>query len=307
MPNRTDLPEPPSSWRDRYRPFQSQGWTGWVDTDLADALSPWCDTPSRALGEDVVRWFKRGRNRLAEVALPYATAQNGAPRTLVVKEFGARDLWGRLRAAIRPGRAQRGWRAAFELLDRGFATPRPLWIALPRRPGPHAWLAVETAPRHVRLREALKRLRAGEVALAGRAQAPDVTGDDFLRAFAWWARALHDAGVWHRDFSGGNVLIPADWSPAAGSPEPFILLDVNRARFGSPGSLSITQRLHDLERVSLPEALRGLFYDAYSKGDVSLEGARERYLRRAASYRRLRETHRPIAKFWRKVFTYWLR
>ena len=38
-----------------------------------------------------------------------------------------------------------------------------------------------------------------------------------------------------------------------------------------------------------------------------LEAGRGRYLKRAADYRRLRETRNPAARLWRKVFTYWLR
>jgi len=31
------------------------------------------------------------------------------------------------------------------------------------------------------------------------------------------------------------------------------------------------------------------------------------YLRHARRYRRMRESRNPIARLWRKIFTYWLR
>jgi len=338
------IPEVPERFRSQYEPFQTTRWRGWTDRALRGGdIGEWLERPDQLLDERAERWFKQGRNRLAEVLWPVAadgsprpslSSQPGAallqaapdgsnaPRTVVVKEFGAAGFAGNLRALLRPSRCARAWRQAFLLLERGFRTPRPLWIALPREEGKRgpSYLAVETAPPHTRLREALKQLRRGadEVELGDGRRIP---ADLLLRAVARFLRRMHDAGIWHRDFSGGNLLIPNDWRRAgrgngpdlAGEGEttdslpPFILIDVNRCRFFEPGALSLRQRMQDLERVSLGEGRQRAFYAAYAEADPVLENAAAVYLRHARRYRRMRESRNPIARLWRKIFTYWLR
>ncbi len=60
---------------------------------------------------------------------------------------------------------------------------------------------------------------------------PEVDFPAFVEELARTIRRLHDAGIWHRDLSGGNVLLRfgADRRPAA-----VYLVDLNRARLGRP-------------------------------------------------------------------------
>ena len=312
----------PEAWRDRYQPFENAEWEGWVETSLATSGAKYLENPAGAFEEGALRWFKQGRNRLAEVRWPRPRGVAGVSdeeetgesiaETVVLKEYRSIGLTGAVRSALRPPRAVGGWQKAFVLMGRGFSTPRPLWLALSKRGGPcaRAYLAVETAPPHIRLREILKQIAAGarDLRIGNNLR---IETNLFLSILAGYVRSLHDAGIWHRDFSGGNLLISEDWRPArprAGSaPEPFILIDINRARIFPPGALSLPRRLQDLERISLPEELRPAFYAAYAAGNPDLLRADGTYLLWARRYRRLREDRNPVTRLCRKIVTYWLR
>ena len=71
--------------------------------------------------------------------------------------------------------------------------------------------------------------------------------------------------------------------------------------------MDFRKRLHDLVRISLDAPRRESFFADYAAGDKILLEGRDRYLAGAAEYRRLRETRNPLLRFWRKVFTYWLK
>ncbi|MBN1865847.1 hypothetical protein JW916_01015 [Candidatus Sumerlaeota bacterium] len=349
------LPPVPAAFAGRYHRLLYPGWTGWIDRSLHSTASrPWLERPRDLLEQSAVRWFKRGRNLLAEVRWPeeggtersgtgvspvssherdaHATLESGtgvspvflherdahatAHPTVVLKEFGSLGFAGLVRNAIRPPRAVRAWDRAFALIERGFNTSRPLWLLLPvgKAVGAPSYLAVETAPPHARLREVLGQIRKGanEVDLGGGRR---LEADAFLAILARYVRAMHDAGVWHRDFSGGNLLIPHTWRAAESQDEnvrsardSWVLIDVNRARLTSaPDGVRPGHRIQDLERISLPADRREAFYAAYALGNAALEAAQSLYLRRARLYRRLRETHNPALRLWRKIFTYWIR
>ena len=74
---------------------------------------------------------------------------------------------------------------------------------------------------------------------------PEVDFPAFVAALGRTARRLHDAGFWHRDLSGGNLLLRfgADRLPAE-----IYLVDLNRTRMGRPPSVS--ERLRDLSRLA---------------------------------------------------------
>ena len=364
MPPSAHVPRIPPEWDYRYRAIETAQWLIWADAALLDAeTQARLEQPDRFFAEAVAHWFKQGRNRLAEVRLadarlaadltgPLTVGRTGDPApSVVLKQFGAWGAAGRMRALLRPGRAVRAWNQAFALLQRGLLTPRPLWLALPRRGGrwDASYLAVETVPVHVRLREALQALAAGRgVPMIGLPPDAGANGEStrrFIEALGRFVRRMHDAGVWHRDLSGGNILVlsPDNGVPKAtpegmlkampegvskatpggapvlpcARPERFVLIDVNRCRILAPGALGIARRLRDLERVALEAPLREIFYAAYAGGayaegtyaggDAALGAARARYLKAAANYRHWRRTRNPALRFARKVLYYWLR
>ena len=75
---------------------------------------------------------------------------------------------------------------------------------------------------------------------------PAVDFPAFVAALGASARRLHDAGCWHRDLTGGNLLVRFG---ADGRPGDLYLVDLNRARLGRPPSVS--ERLRDLSRLAL--------------------------------------------------------
>ena len=302
---------PPEQWRERYLPLETARWRGWIDRALwHPAAEPFIEAPERLFDEHVARWFKRGRNRLAEVRWPAPPDSDGPPPpdTVVLKGFGSRGAIGAIRVRLHPGRARRAWRKAFALLDRGLVTPRPLWLAQPRRgAAAEAFLAVETARGCRRVRKPLKQIRAGrqEVVLDN---SYSLDARTFLAELARFVRRMHDAGVQHRDLSGGNILIPHGWRAGQADSAPFILVDINRAHVtASGGRLSLTRRVKDLVRVSVGAEAEEAFHAAYAAGSAELEATLASYRQWAVKYRRMRRARHPLARFWLKLTTHWLR
>jgi serine/threonine protein kinase len=59
---------------------------------------------------------------------------------------------------------------------------------------------------------------------------PLAGNENLIDAFARYSAALHDAGIYHLDYSPGNILIRDDW---ASGKYTFIPVDVNRMKFMS--------------------------------------------------------------------------
>jgi tRNA A-37 threonylcarbamoyl transferase component Bud32 len=200
--------------------------------DLAAAVAGLTD-PASAL--KTLHW---GRNYLYVARL--ATA--AGPVEVVVKQFRHRSLRDRLRRRLRGSKAARSWRIAAALLDAGIATPEPvMWIDSASLEGP-SYYVCRYLPEVTEARYLFRAANAGEE----RERFPEADFPAFVAALGRAARRLHDAGVWHRDLSGGNVLLRfgADRLPAA-----LYLVDLNRGRLGRPPSVS--ERLRDLSRLAL--------------------------------------------------------
>ena len=112
-------------------------------------------------------------------------------------------------------------------------------------------------------------------AVAAREESERFPGVDFaafITALGLTARRFHDAGFWHRDFSGGNLLLRFGTD---GRPTDLYLVDLNRTRMGR--SPRVSERLRDLSRLALfrPEH-QELLLAAYWGAD-GIQG-RRRYL-----------------------------
>ena len=138
-------------------------------------------------------------------------------------------------------RAERSERIARHLLAHGIDTPEPL--------------AVEVTPGEsvlvVRKLEGAEQVRAFFLRRddpSRPAPAVPATFEEVVAALGTLARRLHDAGVFFRDFSDGNVLV------TDGGPGPRLwLVDLDRARIRK-GPLGIFSRLRDLSRAGLNRA-----------------------------------------------------
>lgn len=163
-----------------------------------------------------------------------AVLVRGGERVPVVVKKVRRDF----RQPAGRTRAERSERIARHLLAHGIDTPEPL--------------AVEVTPGEsvlvVRRLDGAEQVRAFFLRRDDPARpAPSVsaTFEEVVDALGRLARKLHDAGVFFRDFSDGNVLV------TAGSAEPRLwLVDLDRARIRK-GPLGTLNRLRDLSRPGL--------------------------------------------------------
>jgi tRNA A-37 threonylcarbamoyl transferase component Bud32 len=161
---------------------------------------------------------------------------------VVVKQFRHRSLGSRLKRRLQGSKAEKSWRAATALQAAGIATPEPVMrIESARADGPAFYVCRHLAG----VVEARYLFRAAN-ANAEAERFPEVDFPAFVAALGRAARRLHDAGCWHRDLTGGNILVRFG---AGGRPEDLYLVDLNRARIGWQPSVS--ERLRDLSRLAL--------------------------------------------------------
>ncbi len=200
--------------------------------DLAAAVRSLTD-PAAAL--KTLHW---GRNYLYVARMETAA---GAVE-VVVKQFRHRTLRDRLKRRLQGSKAEKSWRVAAALLAAGLSTPEPvLWIESADEAGP-AFYICRYLPGLTEARYLFRAANASEE----EERFPEVDFPAFVAALGRTARRLHDAGFWHRDLSGGNLLLRfgADRRPAE-----IHLVDLNRTRMGRPPSVS--ERLRDLSRLAL--------------------------------------------------------
>ena len=231
------------------RRYTLAGWHGevveaWAPVDLEAEVLRLVD-PSSAL--ETVHW---GRNYLytAWLHLRHDRIQ------VVVKQFRNQGLARRLQRRLRGSKAARSWRVAGELLRVGLRTPEPVLLVEADDPeGPSLYVSrrLEGA---VEVRHFFRRL-------AGEPEAqpfPAVDPERFLGQLGALARQLHDAGIWYRDLSLGNVLAREEGSDAPA----LYLVDFNRARIGR--RLGAVRRTRDICRFPvLRQAHREAFLQGY--------------------------------------------
>jgi aminoglycoside phosphotransferase (APT) family kinase protein len=156
----------------------------------------------------------RGRNLIVRLRV--------ASQDVAVKRFPVTGLR-RLVYRVRASKAVRAFDVAERLLSLGIGTPRPL-AALELRRGRELVASFYCCAFVHALAEAreLKRPDAADRALR-------------LERLGAFVASLHERGVVHRDLTSGNVLLLADAGAEGGL--AFQLVDVNRVRFGRPGTV----------------------------------------------------------------------
>jgi hypothetical protein len=183
-------------------------------------------------------------------------------------------------------KAERSFRTAQELLARGVATPEPLEV---RRFADETWFVA-------RRLEGATQVRAWFLHRDDPASAPappPIPFEEIVRALGRFARGMHDAGVFFRDLSDGNVLVSNE-----GESFRLWVVDLNRARVG--GRVGRFRRLRDLSRPGLnrPEDL-ALLLDAYFAPGRPPSGAfalLRAFRARLVGWNRLKRSLRP----WRR-------
>jgi L-malate glycosyltransferase len=170
---------------------------------LVRALAPWVEAGVAPpdVAQTVVALKRSSRRDV------FAAAPADAP-PLVLKRYPARDgLIGRARDRFAT-RALAEFRRSQELLAGGLAVPRPLALVEPPpgAGGGPAWFASQRI--------------VGALPLGGWLEERHQPGDRAEAKFVLARRALdllrrvHELGIWHRDFHGGNLLLREAEGPA---------------------------------------------------------------------------------------------
>ena len=203
-----------------------------------------------------------GRNYLYEAQL--ATSAGMVP--VVVKVFTSRGLRESLSRRRKGSKALRSWRASLAMLEAGVPVPEPIALLESIDPdGPSYFVSalVEGVLEARYLFRAMTARRERELY-------PDIRVDLFLETLGRLLRRLHEADLWHRDVSVGNILLREDGSIEGGG---LFLLDLNRTRIGT--ALSRSERMRDLSRLPLarPEHRRQLMEGYFGSSPGGLDRA----------------------------------
>ncbi|MEL7058728.1 MAG: lipopolysaccharide kinase InaA family protein [Acidobacteriota bacterium] len=218
--------------------FRVDGWSGEVllahrPIDLAAAVRKVVDPTS---AEATLHW---GRSYLYGTSIETADGRLG----VVVKLYRNQSPRRRLDRKLRGSRAERSWRTSRLLHAAGIGTPTPvLWIESEAPDGPSLFVSRWLEGR-VEVRYILRALSAGTLAEAF----PRLDRVAFLEALGAFIGGLHAEGVFHRDLSIGNVLLPDDAEQP--SPDDFQILDLSRARIRDP--IGWAARYRDLCRLTI--------------------------------------------------------
>lgn len=201
-----------------------------------------------------------GRHDVAD-AVWKGTNGNDEPAVLKRARITARDT-------LRTPRGERAYLTATRLRSLGLPTPEPLgWALFPNE----SWYACRKVDGAAQVREWFLHRMDADRFPAPRHDIPFAT---ILASLGRLARSLHQAGVYFRDFTDGNVLVTPNGD--------LTLVDLDRARF-LPVPLSLDLRLRDLSRpgVTRPDDQAALL-EAYFAPEPVPPAALQALLRRRA-------------------------
>ena len=249
-PRQTDAPSSFSSALPEAQTFR--GWeiladSAWDSEDLRELLAAESDREGSVL-------LQQGRERVVQATC----SVGGNARKVVVKTYGAP---GRLRefferGSARATKARRAFAAARILQEHGVGTPAPVAVAERRDAGGHlleSRLVTEFVPALTNFRDELFRIYS---------ENPDCeTLMSLMQQVADACRAMHDAGVVHRDLGNQNVALRK-----VNDEVQVLFIDLDRVRIFPAGTLTDAQRGRDLARLDLPSDLRRVFHSMYYMG-----------------------------------------
>ena len=222
-----------------------------------------------------------GRSRLIRLSLKRA----GQPVEVVVKAFARQPPWKDWADRVQGSKAQRSWRAARRLVERGVGTPPPVGYLDRWEKGRlvECYYFSEYVPDLVCLRDELIRLYRTD---------PDCEKlMSLLQVVADAIRGLHSAGLFHRDLGNQNILLrrlgDAGWGDVQ-------FADLNRARLRE--SLTLRERARDISRITLPSDFLRVFIEMYFQAPPPRTFLRaERAFRRAfGRHTRSRRWRHPL-------------
>jgi len=180
-----------------------------------------------------------GRNYIYESSMPTPPG----PRSVVVKQFRNHGWRRALDRRLRGSKATRSWHIAKALIEAGLPTPEPIVLAESTEAQGNSHYVAELLKPAYEVRHFFRRLQNQPDA----GQFPEVDEMDFLHRLGALARSLHDAGIWYRDLSLGNVLV----QPNEEGTLDLFLVDFNRAKIKK--HLGLWRRSRDICRFPIVE------------------------------------------------------
>lgn len=215
-------------------------------TNLKEAVARLIDPASAT---DTLHW---GRNYLYGTTLDTP----GGEVSIVVKQFRHHGWGSRLRRRWFGSKARKSWRAAQELQRAGVKTPEPLLLIESKRSDGPAFFVTRRLEDAVEARYFFRAHNAGQTD----EHFPDVDARAVFQALGDSLRRLHQAGIWHRDVSVGNLLLV---NLDAADELLVYFVDLNRCRLIG-NSLGLHRRTKDLSRLPIfDELARQAFLGAY--------------------------------------------
>ncbi len=172
-------------------------------------------TELRAFIEDITNRFNDDANTIHQARNVLKVFDVNAQR-IVVKSFKVPNIINQIAYGFfRNSKAARSYLYSQKLITLGIATPRPIAFAEYKTCGllKQSYYVCEYLENSFEIRTVLR-----DAHFANRRQ--------ILKAFAAFSYRLHEAGVYHVDYSPGNVLITEE----AGHYD-FSIVDVNRMEF----------------------------------------------------------------------------
>ena len=146
---------------------------------------------------------------------------------------------------FRLSKAQRSFQYAIKLEEKGIDTPAPIAYVITKRSGLihySYYISKQVDYEHTMY-------EFGKGGIAGR--------EHILNRFAEFTADIHDAGVFHQDYSPGNILFKEDDEGVK-----FCLVDINRMRFGK---VSVPQGCSNFARLWGQEPLFRLIASRYAE------------------------------------------
>ncbi len=86
------------------------------------------------------------------------------------------------------------------------------------------------------------------------------SSEEVFRAFARFSYDLHEAGIFHNDYSPGNILIKKEDGKYI-----FKIVDINRMKFFDCSTMSILDRARNFSKLWASDAILRIMADEYKK------------------------------------------
>ncbi|MFA6958153.1 MAG: lipopolysaccharide kinase InaA family protein [Thermoanaerobaculia bacterium] len=186
---------------------------------------------------ETVHW---ARNYLYRVVLQ----TKSGPVDVVVKQFRNRGWRDRMRRRFDVTKAAKAWDMAHAFEAAGVSTARPVILAVTIDPKGPSYFVCEHLAGRLEFRYLARALNTGTAAT----EFPGLDTASALDAVGATAARMHDANLFHRDFSVGNVFLRPRADGTVGR-DDVAVIDLNRAR--KRDRIGLSDRLRDLSRLNI--------------------------------------------------------